>query len=399
MMFNRTLLRYGKLAVGFATAVFLVLFFHYANFEAYGFGEPASALEVTLHPGAPPAPNAWGGVEGTHPARFRNDSYDPDIPHIVHFVYLLQDGVRDFKFEFKEALAVYSAAVFTDPDVIYLHTNADDAAIERARSGQLGKWNSVILNAPQLVTRRVESPTVAANGVEIVFPQHKSDFVRVAALEEFGGIYLDVDAIPLRDLRPLLSKGYNAVVGKQADDDIMSGNFIGKAHCAFFTQWKEQMHQVFNQEWIRHSNHLMAELAGPLSKLDHEILVLDYHAMGPIHWNGFGTQALYRVHYDVESNLEGLSDGAPLKAFDDNSGALREGLPSWQKDYSNTWILHSWREKRNLLLPQGFSHVTPRYVLERKSDFSRAVYHIAKHMYDRGFFSFDDPWRYSVAEV
>ncbi|CAI4219778.1 unnamed protein product [Parascedosporium putredinis] len=366
-MFNRTLLRYGKLAVGFATAVFLVLFFHYANFEAYGFGEPASALEVTLHPGAPPAPNAWGGVEGTHPARFRNDSYDPDIPHIVHFVYLLQDGVRDFKFEFKEALAVYSAAVFTDPDVIYLHTNADDAAIERARSGQLGKWNSVILNAPQLVTRR-----------------HKSDFVRVAALEEFGGIYLDVDAIPLRDLRPLLSKGYNAVVGKQADDDIMSGNFIGKAHCAFFTQWKEQMHQVFNQEWIRHSNHLMAELAGPLSKLDHEILVLDYHAMGPIHWNGFGTQALYRVHYDVESNLEGLSDGAPLKAFDDNSGALREGFR---------------RGKRIIRIPGSSTPGVKSGTSSYPKASVTAVYHIAKHMYDRGFFSFDDPWRYSVAEV
>ncbi|PKS13192.1 hypothetical protein jhhlp_000537 [Lomentospora prolificans] len=392
----RYLIRYGKLVLASAVVVFFILFFKFANLEAYGLGTPARAEELVLHPGSPPTPNVWETVDDTHGPRL-NKTYDTDIPNIVHYVYLFQEGMHDFGFQFKEALSLYSAWAFTDPDVIYLHTNADVGAIERARSGKVGKWNSIILNVPQLVIRHVEAPEVTDQGIEIVLPQHKSDFVRVAAVEEIGGVYLDLDAIPLRDLRPLLEMGYNTVVGNQADGVVMSGNFIGKAHCKFLTQWREQMHQAYNGEWVRHSNDLMTMLAKPLSKLDHELIILDSRAMGPNHWNFYGTQPLYRAHNDVPSNLEGLEDGAPLREFHDNLGAIRDGLPSWQRDYSHTYILHSWREKRGLFRPHGFDHATPRYVLERRSDFSRAVYHIAKQMYDRGFISFDDPWRYAVA--
>jgi len=395
-MAGRGILRSRILQALLAVGILITLLkFLNVNFEAYGVGNTAEAPEEILHPGSPPVPNVWTTIPGTHPPR-RNES-GANIPNIVHFVYLLPEGVEDFSFRFKEVLAVYAAWAFTDPDTIYLHTNASPEAIQRARSGTQGKWNSIILNVPQLVVRPVESPDHANNGVKILKMQHKGDFVRVAALEEIGGIYLDMDAIPLRDLRPLIETGFNTVLGRQADGDIMSGNFMGKAGCRFFTQWRESMHQVFDQGWITHSNHLMGKLAKPLSAFEREILIMESPVMGPVHWAGGYTQVFYRVHNDVESNLKGLQDGSPLRDF--TNYAQDEGKhPPWQHDYSDTYILHSWHERRGLRLPQGFARITPRYVLERKSDFSRAVYHIAKRMYEQGFIGFDDPWRYTTLE-
>jgi len=381
--------------------IFILLFLvgHAANlnFAAYGIGASTSALEVTLRPDSPPFPNPWTTLSSqTHEARL-NETYGHNIPNIINFVYILPKGVQDFSFKFKNVLAFYGAWLYNDPDVIYLHTNADAAAISRARSGKLGKWNALIFNIPQLVIQHAEAPDAAANGVAIKLMPHKSDFVRAAALEAYGGVYLDSDAIPLRDLRPLLETGFNTVLGRQLDGVMMSGNFIGKAHCRFFTRWIEEMHKVYDQRWVTHSNDAMTRVARELAGRDREILVMEPPTMNAVHWKGMhplyeGTQAFYSVHTDVRSNLEGLADGDPLKDFDGG----KEGRPKWERDYSEAYILHSWHEERGVWLPHGFDHVTPRYILERRSDFSRAVYPIAKHLYENGFIKFDDPWRYVV---
>jgi hypothetical protein len=369
------------------------------NFEAYGVGSSTTAPLATIFPDSQPASNVWKTIEGTHPPRY-NISYGSNIPNILNFVHLLPDGVHDFSFPFKEVLAVYAGWLYTDPDIIYLHTNAPPEAIDRARSGRQGKWNSIIFNIPQLVIRPARSLDFAGNGVAIIKMPHKSDFARVAALDEIGGMYLDMDAIPLRDLRPLLEVGFNTVLGRQVNNEIMSGNFFGKPRCEFFTRWRIEMHQVFDQGWVTHSNEVMTRLAKRLSRLDREVLVMEAPTMGPLHWQGATTQEFYRVRQGVPSNLAGIKDGDPLPDFTENvddrwAESQKSQFPKWQRDYADTYILHSWHENRGLRLPNGFDHVTPRYVLERRSDFSRAVYHIAKHMYDHGFISFDDPWKYA----
>jgi len=222
----------------------------------------------------------------------------------------------------------------------------------------------------QLVVKYAESPDYTRNGVEIVRMEHKSDFVRVAAVEAYGGIYLDMDAIPLRDLRSLLETGFNTILGRQANGDVMSGNFIGKAGCEFLSRWRAEMNEVFDQGWITHSNIAITRIAKRLERLDREVLIMERPIMRPEHWKGTATQAFYGVHYHVESNLKRLSNGAPFGDFNEGiedrwDESKKKDIPKWQRDYSDTYILHSFHENRGLRLPKSFGQVAPGHVLER----------------------------------
>lgn len=42
-----------------------------------------------------------------------------------------------------------------------------------------------------------------------------SDFVRTQQLYNYGGIYLDADAVPLRDVRKLRESGFANIVGNE----------------------------------------------------------------------------------------------------------------------------------------------------------------------------------------
>lgn len=78
---------------------------------------------------------------------------DP-IPNRVHFVHIMPDGPdSDIQFKFKHFVAIYSASHFFGPDLIYIHTDASYASIERAQSGPIStapsKWAHKILHLPR----------------------------------------------------------------------------------------------------------------------------------------------------------------------------------------------------------------------------------------------------------
>ncbi|KAJ3473884.1 hypothetical protein NLG97_g10086 [Lecanicillium saksenae] len=136
------------------------------------------------------------------------------IPNTVHYVYILANTSGNFNFAFSEVLSIYAASHYLKPDAIYLHTNAPAEALERARSGEAGKYTRLLFEVPNLKIAHVEVPTHARTGKEITAMEHKSDFVRVAAMREHGGVYLDFDVHPLRDLRSLRESGFAAVTGR-----------------------------------------------------------------------------------------------------------------------------------------------------------------------------------------
>lgn len=83
------------------------------------------------------------------------------IPNHVHFVYVLSDPDSDFAFQFKRFLSMYAAWYYWQPDLIYLHTNADaeGQGIARARDGHAGKWNKLIFTMfDSLRINTVEAP-------------------------------------------------------------------------------------------------------------------------------------------------------------------------------------------------------------------------------------------------
>lgn len=144
-------------------------------------------------------------------------SHLPDqIPNIVHYVYVLKDGVSgasassqspipwprslvsqqqptritlktpDLNFEFRHFLSLYSAHSHLHTSTIYLHTNAPPAAIARARNGP-NKWNRLLLtHILHLQINHVVAPLATDNGRNITEVEHQSDFVRQQAVFQTG---------------------------------------------------------------------------------------------------------------------------------------------------------------------------------------------------------------------
>ncbi|KAJ4302004.1 hypothetical protein N0V88_002135 [Collariella sp. IMI 366227] len=157
---------------------------------------------------------------------------DPDtlkIPNHLHFVYLLPDPeTSDFTFQFSHFLALFSAHHHWRPTKITLHTNApsNGTAITRAGAGAAGKWARLILTHfnTTLSINTVPTPTHAGNGVELVNMEHRSDFVRVRALHDMGGVYIDWDVHALRGIRALLDSGFRGLVGREQDgNELLTG--------------------------------------------------------------------------------------------------------------------------------------------------------------------------------
>ncbi|EEY23021.1 conserved hypothetical protein [Verticillium alfalfae VaMs.102] len=242
------------------------------------------------------------------------------IPNTAHFVYILQDPDADFHFEFSHYLAIYAAAHHWRPDTLYFHTNARPAALDRARAGTSGRWNALILNLPRLTVRAVTVPTHAGNGVALTGMEHKSDFVRVKAVHELGGVYVD---------------------------------------------------------WDR------------LVREEGEVLIVERKAFAPGGWGTGDVAELFAPHFGEKSNLDGKRQGDELGVFDEGPGVMGNN-PLWARDWSFTYLLHAFRPGRASKNPWGFEAITPRYVFERQSNFARAVYPVAKDMYDRKIIQLDD---------
>lgn len=146
------------------------------------------------------------------------------IPNVVHYVWLLNDP-HELRMPFKLFVSVYSAHLFWKPERIYIHTDASRAVLANALvAGDV--WTKRILALPGVTSNFVRAPTVTERGVEIVRVEHKADFLRMAVLREFGGVYLDTDVVPLRDIAPLRDSGFANVLGGAVELSMKRAGYI-----------------------------------------------------------------------------------------------------------------------------------------------------------------------------
>lgn len=320
------------------------------------------------------------------------------IPNQVHFVYVLADVDADFGFQFSHVLSMYAAWYYWRPRRIFLHTNvlANATSIQRAKDGDDGKWSRIIFTRFDVVVNTVEAPTHAANGVKIHGLEHRSDFVRVKAVHDIGGVYLDWDVHALRDVRPLRETGFRAVAGRQLGGQINSGVFMAAAGSRLTAGWVDGMHAAYTGGWTTHSNEVVTRLGDRLAGVPGEMLIMDREAFSPGSWEDADTDALFGVHADepptdLPTGLAGGQDAVP--AFEEGFTDRWErpgDFPPWARDWSSSYMLHAFGPGRWKHEVEGFTHITPRYVLERRSNFARAVYTVARQMYLEGLLAVDD---------
>lgn len=327
-----------------------------------------------------------------------NDAPTPpsreSIPNQAHFVYVLADPAADFGLRFSHYLSIYAAWRHWKPDTIYLHTNAHASSVERATNGTSGKWDRLVFNMPGLEVRHADVPTHAGNGKEIQGLEHQSDFVRVRAVRELGGVYIDWDVHALRDVRVLRESGFRAVAGRQLGGQVNSGVFMSVAGGRLLTLWEEGMHEAYTGGWTTHSNEVITKFAERLVAEPGEALIVEREAFAPGSWNAEDNDMLFEVHDDAPSNLASATQGDDAlpsfeERFEDRWERPADFLP-WERDWSRSYLLHAFSPHRFGHKVKGFEHITPRYVLERQSNFARAVYPIAREMFNEGLIEVDD---------
>ncbi len=122
------------------------------------------------------------------------------IPNVFHFVFGMAADFGGKPFGLSHYLAIKSAAVINKPEAIFFHYEFEPE----------GEWWEKA--KPLLTLKKVKAPeTVMGNPLYHV--AHKADVVRLRALKEWGGIYLDLDTICVKPLQPLLQHSF--IIGQE----------------------------------------------------------------------------------------------------------------------------------------------------------------------------------------
>lgn len=310
----------------------------------------------------------------THPA-------DAAIPNIVHYVWLL-DGRERFAVDFKVFISVYSSSLYFNPDTIYIHTDATPEQWEYAKTNgdEATRWT---LAVAKVTYSQVVAPTHTLSCVQILKIQHKSDFVRTAQLHKHGGIYMDTDVIPLRDVKVIRESGWHNIMGIEDRGRVNNGFCLSQPGSVLMSIFMSEQHQKFDNRWTTHSVDLLSTLSYRLQPVPMEVLIMGIRIFSPSSWRKEDIGALFDVHSETPPSLpdeEGLP-GVP-KTFEEAVAywgrSKEEKETSWEIDYSGSYVIHAF-DGRDNYWPE---HVDLGYVMARQSNYARAVYPAIKHAID-----------------
>jgi hypothetical protein len=326
------------------------------------------------------------------------------IPNLVHYIWLLADPAV-LSLNFKVFVSVYSAHLFFHPDRIYFHTDASPELWERSKtSGDL--WTKRVLNIPGVTPNFIADPRLTSQNVPIDTFGAKSDFIRADALRQHGGIYLDVDAVPLRDIAPLRNAGFANVVGgavalkTKHTGFVNTGVWLSRPRSSLAEIFYKAMDAFYNGVWAI-SVDILTDLAYRLHAVPGEVLIVHPRAFAPTSWEQEDQVRLFKPHATTATAAGGPSTITPLlddvlKAPGDTcADALawlgareRPGgrLESWEMDFSSTYVLHAFDDYADKV--RGWDgKITLGYVLARQSNYARAVYPAVAHAVKVGVIS------------
>ncbi|KAH8663372.1 hypothetical protein BGZ60DRAFT_411155 [Tricladium varicosporioides] len=317
------------------------------------------------------------------------------IPNIVHYVWLLRDPTQ-LQLDFRAFVTMYSSYLYFQPEKIYIHTDATSEVFEKAKTaGEI--WTRRVLAIPGITPNYVVAPNVTSKGVPIKLMEHQADSLRIAALREFGGIYLDMDAIPLRDIGSLRNSGFANVVGgafaltTKHSGYVNNGVMMAKPHSNLMEIYYRAADQFFDGSWATASVLLLTDLANRLSSIPSEVLILQPTAFAPMSWEDEDKKRLFQPHFKTPATTGLLGDNGPRELKGTCLDAMAwlkeresEGkVEKWEMDFSSSYILHAFDDELEKIW--GWDHkINLEYVLARQSNYARAVYPAIWHAIQAG---------------
>lgn len=147
------------------------------------------------------------------------------IPNILHFVFGMAPDFGGKPFSLVHYLSVKSAVELNKPQTAFFHYQFEPE----------GEWWQ---KAKQLLTLNKVTAPESFMGRPLFHVAHKADVVRLQALKETGGIYLDLDTISVKPLSDLLLHSF--VIGQELKPAYVPKN------------WRQSI--KYKLGWIKKSN-------------------------------------------------------------------------------------------------------------------------------------------------
>lgn len=282
------------------------------------------------------------------------------VPRLIHFIYV---GGRPFSFI--HFLAIYTAWKVNRPDRIYFHHTEEPS----------GAWWQKA--RPLLSLNRVE-PVSEVFGNPVKYPAHQADVIRLAMLQRFGGIYLDLDVICLRPFSALLEHDF--VMGIEPGTGLCNAVIIARHDAEFLRAWREQYRSFDGSRWNNHSVVVPWKLA---QSLPQHIHVADQYAFfypthnDPVHrylWGGRPT--LRQLASRLLKNALKFAAAMLTHRRDAVGGAdhltfhALRGREWHYRRARQSYCLHLWE---GLWGEPYLRAVTPHYLREDSSNFARLL--------------------------
>jgi hypothetical protein len=185
------------------------------------------------------------------------------IPNKLHFVFGLTENFGLKPWKLCHYLAVKSAIDLNNPEKCYLYYKYKPS----------GEWFEKIEHKLELV--KIEPPLSIFNR-PLMHIAHQSDIIRLQALIEEGGIYMDVDTISVKPFTDLLRN--KCVLGIQGYEDgtidgLCNGVILAEKNSEFLREWLMSYHSHRStgrdKYWAEHSVYVPAILAKKYPHLIH----------------------------------------------------------------------------------------------------------------------------------
>lgn len=149
---------------------------------------------------------------------------------IFHFVYL---SSPNFPFVMMHYLSVKTAHSLNHPSKIFIYVNEEPIDnIWWDRVKQIAQ--PVIVTPPKFICKT----SIWAN-------QHICDLMRIHILERFGGVYMDLDVLSLKSVKPLIASN-KIVMCKEEGKGLANCVIISPPNKEFFREWIEEYETKYN---------------------------------------------------------------------------------------------------------------------------------------------------------
>lgn len=168
------------------------------------------------------------------------------IPNIIHFVWP-EKSFKGEPFHMVHRLAIESAIAVNKPDVVLFHCG------EHPEGPEWVKIKSKVEIVPTVFPSEIF-------GRRICHPAHQSDIVRLRALRNIGGIYLDSDTICVRPFDRTPTEGSNCIIGQESKDWLSNAILLAGRESAFIDLWLEAYRSFKGRRWGYHACAIPAQL-------------------------------------------------------------------------------------------------------------------------------------------